>query len=170
MNETVEQRRARYRHAFVAAFGEEWEARLSLQYLTTCSAFSHEVTSFMMMLYVADVWPTTWPSRSIDMAWRAWDASMQSHEKCAWSIHYTESREVRADYRVSFPGSFRAFSLRAGSEDLAGLLCRMFLCQAWLVATAPEEAKASSTGGDIVREIDHDNQYRIIDMVDAHMV
>ena len=133
----AQRRRSIYRQAFVMAFGEGWESWMTADYIKGCSVFSHSVTSFIMALYVADEWPATWPSRSIDVAWRAWITTFP-HEREQWRI-LCIADEVVGEHREKMDEQCTVGTY-VKDHELSIVLCRMFLYQAWLVATAPAES------------------------------
>lgn len=131
-----QRRRMTYRHAFAMAFGKDWASWMTADYIKGCSVFSHSVTSFIMALYVADEWPATWPSRSIDVAWRAWITTFP-HEREQWRI-LCIADEVVGEHREKMD-EHCTVGAYVKDHELSVVLCRMFLYQAWLVATALDE-------------------------------
>ena len=137
----AQRRRSIYRHAFVLAFGEDWEGWMHEEYIQGCSIFSHTVTSLIMALYVAEEWPKQWPSRSMDVIWQIWHTTFCPYERVQWQWYHGASGDIRACHQ---PTDW----ITSGPCYLfAEVLCRCFLYQAWLVATAPEvEASPSKKG------------------------
>lgn len=128
-------RQTAFRHAFAVAFGDKWEQRLTPDHCLIWPAYSHAMTTLLMICAaqaVQEGWPKAIPAYSIDVVWSIWHTTFLPEELGQWSWYHGASGDVRACHQ---PTDW----ITSGScHQLAEVLCRAFLYQAWLIATAKE--------------------------------
>lgn len=129
-------RQTEFRHAFAAVFGDKWEQLLTPSYCAGYPAYSHVMTTLLMIFaaqVVQEEWPKAIPARSIDVVWGIWYKTFTSEELVQWHWYHGACGYISACHQPT------DWITSAFCYQFSEVLCRAFLYQAWLIATAEGE-------------------------------